>query len=214
MSGSAIDDDAESLYEAELALDGADLRRPTWTVERDQSAYARHRGHRRRRHVGHHRRAPAPPSRRRGRRVREERRRRRHVARERLPGLPRRHPEPLLQLRDRADARLAAVPLAAAGAARLLPYVHRAFRRRRLHSLLDRSARRALGRDRLRLVRRHVVGGPRTGDAPARCARVRDRTAQPAARCPTSKASTTSPGRRSTRPGGTGPSTCATSGSP
>ena len=32
MNGSPIDDDAESLYEAELALDGADLRRPAWTV--------------------------------------------------------------------------------------------------------------------------------------------------------------------------------------
>src|SRR3954452_24293949 len=32
VSGTAIDDDAEPLYEAELALDGADLRRPTWTV--------------------------------------------------------------------------------------------------------------------------------------------------------------------------------------
>ncbi len=32
VNGSPIDDDAESLYEAELALDGADLRRPTWTV--------------------------------------------------------------------------------------------------------------------------------------------------------------------------------------
>ena len=32
MSGAPIDDDAEPLYEAELALDGADLRRPTWTV--------------------------------------------------------------------------------------------------------------------------------------------------------------------------------------
>src|SRR5580765_6789568 len=32
VSGAPIDDDAEVLYEAELALDGADLRRPTWTV--------------------------------------------------------------------------------------------------------------------------------------------------------------------------------------
>jgi 4-hydroxyacetophenone monooxygenase len=32
VSGAPIDDDAEPLYEAELALDGADLRRPTWTV--------------------------------------------------------------------------------------------------------------------------------------------------------------------------------------
>jgi 4-hydroxyacetophenone monooxygenase len=32
VNGSPIDDDAESLYEAELALDGTDLRRPTWTV--------------------------------------------------------------------------------------------------------------------------------------------------------------------------------------
>jgi 4-hydroxyacetophenone monooxygenase len=32
VNGAPIDDDAESLYEAELALDGADLRRPTWTV--------------------------------------------------------------------------------------------------------------------------------------------------------------------------------------
>ena len=32
VNGSPIDDDAESLYEAELALDGADVRRPAWTV--------------------------------------------------------------------------------------------------------------------------------------------------------------------------------------
>ena len=32
VNGAPIDDDAEPLYEAELALDGADLRRPTWTV--------------------------------------------------------------------------------------------------------------------------------------------------------------------------------------
>src|SRR5690349_17011412 len=33
VSGGAIDDDAEPLYEAELALDGADLRRAAWTVD-------------------------------------------------------------------------------------------------------------------------------------------------------------------------------------
>src|SRR4029077_20816096 len=33
VNGSPIDDDAETLYEAELALDATDLRRPTWTVD-------------------------------------------------------------------------------------------------------------------------------------------------------------------------------------
>jgi len=40
VNGAPIDDDAESLYEAELALDGADLRRPAWTVgEIDSGAH-------------------------------------------------------------------------------------------------------------------------------------------------------------------------------
>ena len=65
------------------------------------------------------------PGRRRPRRPREERRRRRHLARERLSGLPRRQPEPQLQLLVRAAPRLA-VPLLDAGrAARLLPHVRR-----------------------------------------------------------------------------------------
>ena len=48
------------------------------------------------------------------RRAREERRRRRHLAREQLPGLPGRHPEPLLQLLVRPARRLAAASTARA----------------------------------------------------------------------------------------------------
>ena len=140
VSGAPIDDDAESLYEAELALDGADLRRPTWTVS-EIAPRARVTvgivGAGMSGIIAAHRPPPSRPSRSSCFEKNEE------VGGTWLendyPGLPRRHPEPLLQLRDRADAGLAAVPLDAAGAARLLPYVHRAFRRRGLHSLFHRK---------------------------------------------------------------------------
>ena len=79
----------------------------------------------RRRHVRAAHGPPPAAGRRAVRHPREERRRRRHVVREHVSGLPRRQPEPQLQLLVRAAPRLA-VPLLDAGrAARLLPHAAR-----------------------------------------------------------------------------------------
>ena len=78
--------------------------------------------------------------RRRLRRPREERRRRRDLVREQLSGLPRRQPEPQLQLLLRAAPRLA-VPLLVAGrVARLLPALRGRLRPARPHPVRHRGA--------------------------------------------------------------------------
>ena len=109
------------LLEEELAYRGEDRRAPGWHRRRDRARTSTSvsliigAGH-----VGAARRAPAAAGRRALRHPREERRRRRHVVREHVSRVPRRQPEPQLQLLVRAAPRLA-VPLLDPGrAARLL----------------------------------------------------------------------------------------------
>ena len=160
VNGAPIDDDAESLYEAELALDGTDLRRPTWTV--DEISPRAHvtvgivgagmsgiiAAHRLRQagvdvvvfekndDVGGTWLENDYP----GCRVDIQN----HFysyATAQTPDWPQYHsPQPVLLEYFRA--------------------MHRALRHRRLHPLLDRGARRPVGRDGVCVVRRHVVGGP------------------------------------------------------
>ena len=107
-------------------------------------------------HVGSARRAPPEAGRRVVRRDREGRRRRRHVAREHVSRMPRRQPEPQLQLLLRAAPRLAAALLDPGRAARLLPTLRGGLRPPRAHSIPYRGALRDVVGRRARLDRAHA----------------------------------------------------------
>ena len=109
---------------------GADRRPPRAAVAqgRRQPRQAVPSRRHRRRHVGHRCRLPAGRSGRALRRAGQERRRRRHLAGEQLPGLPRRRPEPLLQLLVRPARRLAALLQPTVRALPVLPQLRRRVR--------------------------------------------------------------------------------------
>jgi hypothetical protein len=138
------------------------------------------RRHHRCRHVGHPGRAPPAAG---GRAVhdpRQERRRRWHLARERLPRVSGRQPEPQLQLLVRAAARLA-VPLLAAGRARaVLPRLRRHVRDPSARPVRVHGAAQRVGRAR-EDVDRALRGGWRRAHHHRSCGDQRGRSAQPAA---------------------------------
>ncbi len=115
------------------------------------------------------------------RRPREERGRRRHVAREQLPGLPRRRRQPLLLLLVRAESRLVGVLLAAPRAARVLRALRGAVRRPVADPIRHRGRRCPLGRGDGALVRAHPITGRPRGDAHGQRRDQRRRPAEPAA---------------------------------
>ncbi len=90
--------------------------------------------------------ASAAPGRGRGGRVREERRRGRHLARERVPRLPGRRPQPALQLLLPADQRLGLPLLGPARPAGLPATGGQGPRSGRVHPLLQRGDRGPLRR--------------------------------------------------------------------
>ena len=98
---------------------------------------------------------------------------------------------------------------------RVLPRVRRRVRRAPTHSLRDRSGVGARSTRRDAAGRSSVADGRRRRRRRRRARRgQRRRSAQPAASCPTSRASTASPDRRSTPRAGTTTSTCTASASP
>ena len=213
VNGSPIDDDAESLYEAELALDGADVRRPAWTVS-EISPHTRVvvgivgagmsgiiAAHRLRQagvevvvfekndDVGGTWLENDYP----GCRVDIQN----HFysyATAQTPDWPQYHsPQPVLLELLPSHASSVSVSVTA--------------------SATRPRCWRAVGRDRVRLVRRDIDRRSRTGDAPARCARVARPGSSTGRRCPTSRGSTTSRAGRSTPRDGTEPSTSETNAS-
>ena len=157
-------------------------------------------------------RAPARPGRDRLRDPGEERRRRRDLAREPVPGVPGRRPEPLLQLLVRADERVAAVLLHPVGAPRLLPRLCGRVRDPRARAVRDRGRRRPLARrpgagD---LTVRTADGATETVEAQA--LGERGRSAQPAQAARHPGPGALRRARRSTPPAGTRRSTSPASG--
>ncbi len=136
---------------------------------------------RRRRHVGPPGRHPPAAGGRRLRDHREERRRRRHLAREHLPWLPRRQPEPPLRLFVRAEPRMADALLDPAGAARLLHGLRRQVRPAAAHPLQHPGQRGAVRRGRQALARHDQEPRRRRRDAERQCGDQRRRPAEPAA---------------------------------
>ena len=133
----------------------------------------------RRRNVGTVDRAPVAAGGRVVRRAREGRRRGRHLVREHVSGVPRRQPQPQLQLLLRGAARLATALLDAGRAARLFPPLLTGVRAPRPHSLRHRGSLRDVVR------RRQGVGRPnphrrgRRRDDHGRRRHQRGRPAQP-----------------------------------